>query len=162
MIRRYYPPRLQERRVGGIVNVLAWVDSTGAVGEVEIAQSSGQPEIDRAALAAAPRLTFRPAQREGRAVATWVRFDLVFAPDEDVLPMRPIDPSALDVERTVELPPVWTGLAALPTPTLQEASALLRVALGDDELVARLGSLDGIIVGEPPAGIDPPPWSVSW
>jgi protein TonB len=158
MIRRYYPPRLQQLRVGGIVNVLAWVDSLGVVGEVQVRQSSGQPDIDRAALTAAPRLTFRPALREGRPVATWVQFDLVFAPDEDVPPMRPIDPASLQVERTVELPPVWTGLAALPGPTLQEASALLRVALSDDALVARLGSLDGIIVGEPPAGADPLAW----
>jgi protein TonB len=158
MIRRYYPPRLQQLHVGGIVNVLAWVDSLGVVGEVQIRQSSGQPDIDRAALTAAPRLAFRPALREGRPVATWVQFDLVFAPDEDVPPMRPIDPAALQIERTVELPPVWTGLAALPGPTLQEASALLRVALHDDALVARLGSLDGIIVGEPPAGADPLAW----
>ena len=158
MIRRYYPPRLQRRRIGAIVNVLAWVDSTGRVGDVEVRESSGYPEIDREALAAAPRLTFRPAMCEGRPVAAWVQFDLVFAPDEDVLPMRPLDPDQLAHAGTLEVPPEWTGVSTLPAPTLQEASALLRRALADEALVARLGTPDGIIGGEPPAGVDPITW----
>lgn len=157
MIRRYYPSRLQELRIGGIVNVLAWVDSLGSVGDVQVRQGSGHPEIDRAALVAASQLEFRPALREGRPVSTWVEFDLVFAPEDRARP-RLIGELGSRRSASADAPAEWTNPSAFPASTLEEAGALLARSLADEALAARLGGPDRIILGEPPPGFDPSDW----
>ena len=157
MIRRYYPSRLQELRIGGIVNVLVWVDSIGTVGDVQVRQSSGHPEMDRAALVAASQLEFRPALREGRPVSTWVEFDLVFAP-EDLAGPRLAGELGSRPNARADAPAEWTSPSAFPASTLEEASTLLGRALADEALVARLGGPDRIMLGEPPPGFDPSDW----
>ena len=157
MIRRYYPSRLQELRIGGIVNVLAWVDSTGAVGDVQLRQGSGHPEIDRAALVAASQLDFRPALREGLPVSTWVQFDLVFTPEERGSSRLAGGPT-LRRSAQASVPAEWTSPSEFPASTLEEASAMLGRALADDQLAARLGGPDRVILGEPPPGFDPSAW----
>ena len=158
-IRRFYPPSLQQRGIGGIVGVLMFVDSTGAARQPEVNRTSGRDELDRAALRAAPRLRFRPATRDGRPFSTWVKFDVVFEPDADVLPTpRGVDRPDLPVATSFDVPPEWAGPAALPAPIMQETLELLRDALGDDAAAARLGTLEGVVHGEPPAGTDPLAW----
>lgn len=67
-----YPPSLFAQGIGGSVELLLYVDSTGAVQpeSTRIQRSSGQMALDSAALAAAPRLRYSPAMRNGRPVAT--------------------------------------------------------------------------------------------
>lgn len=78
MIRGHYPRSLQEVGIGGTVNLLLWVDENGSADNVQVAGSSRVPDLDRAALEAAPGLRFSPAMREGVPVGMWVEFDVVF------------------------------------------------------------------------------------
>jgi TonB family protein len=154
-VERVYPPRLQENGIGGIVNVLVYIDSLGAAHEPQINEGSGLPELDRAALRAAASLRFRPATQDGRPFGMWVRFDLVFEPLVDV-PRGVGGPDLL--QTSLEAPPEWLGYAAIPAPIMQETLELLRAALPDDAVVTRLGSLEGVVHGEPPEGSDPLEW----
>ena len=160
LMRRHYPPRLQEAGIGGTVNLLLWVDSSGAVDHVQIRQGSGIEALDRAALTAAPQLRFRPATHSGRRVGTWVEFPLTF---EVTAPSPPALPAPVDLpdvpDRRPSVPPEWTGEAIVPAPIAMEAKELLRTALGDHPAMeARFGTLDGLLEGEPPRGASPLAW----
>ncbi|HUL49920.1 MAG TPA: energy transducer TonB [Gemmatimonadales bacterium] len=62
-----YPPRLYEQRVEGDVVLRLFVDSAGqlAADSSRVAESSGYPALDSAALAGAQKLRFAPARRRG-------------------------------------------------------------------------------------------------
>jgi protein TonB len=66
-----YPAALVQQRIGGTVILRLFVTEEGAVvaESTRIQESSGYPALDSAALAAAPRLQYAPALREGRPVA---------------------------------------------------------------------------------------------
>lgn len=67
-----YPPALFEQRVEGDVTLRLFVDSTGKLvpESTRVAEGSGYPALDSAALAGAPALRFAPAKRHGVPVAT--------------------------------------------------------------------------------------------
>ena len=67
-----YPPDLYARGAEGEVTLRLFVDSSGAVvpDSTRVAQSSGYPGFDSAAVADAPRLRFSPGLRNGKPVAT--------------------------------------------------------------------------------------------
>ena len=67
-----YPPALFAQGIGGSVELLLFVDSAGVVfpESTRVQRSSGHAPLDSAALAAAPRLRYSPATRNGRPVAT--------------------------------------------------------------------------------------------
>lgn len=66
-----YPVALYRRRVQGNVMLRLYVNHVGEVipESTRVAESSGEPSLDSAALAGANRLRFRPAYRSGTAVA---------------------------------------------------------------------------------------------
>jgi protein TonB len=66
-----YPAALYQQRVSGTVLLRLFVDETGKVfpESTRVQESSGYPALDSAALAAAPRLHFAPALRNGVPVA---------------------------------------------------------------------------------------------
>lgn len=66
-----YPPALLAQRIEGRVLLHLYVDSTGAVMPDSnfVAESSGYPALDSAALAGARGLRFSPALHRGRPVA---------------------------------------------------------------------------------------------
>ncbi len=66
-----YPPRLLKAGIEGTVVVRLYLDDHGTLmrDSTRIAESSGYPALDSAALSAAPRLHFAPALREGKPVA---------------------------------------------------------------------------------------------
>ena len=66
-----YPPRLLRAGVEGTTIVRLFVDQQGSLvrDSTRIAESSGYPALDSAALAAAPRLHYAPAMRDGKPVA---------------------------------------------------------------------------------------------
>jgi protein TonB len=66
-----YPPDLYTRGVEGEVTLQLYVDSAGTVvpDSTRVAQSSGYPAFDSAAVADAPRLRFSPAMQNGKPVA---------------------------------------------------------------------------------------------
>jgi TonB family protein len=67
-----YPPGLFERKVEGEVTLRLFVDSTGKLipESTRVAEPSGYPALDSAALAGATALHFAPAKRRGVPVAT--------------------------------------------------------------------------------------------
>jgi TonB family protein len=67
-----YPPALYAQRIEGKVVLRMFVDTTGTVvpESTRIAESSGYPALDSAALQAAPRFRFAPGLRHGEPVAT--------------------------------------------------------------------------------------------
>lgn len=67
-----YPRTLYEQRVEGTVVLRLFVDDTGAIvsDSTQIAEASGYPALDSAALAGVTEMRFAPAQRDGRPVAT--------------------------------------------------------------------------------------------
>lgn len=67
-----YPRALYEQRVEGTVVLRLFVDDTGAVvpDSTQVAEASGYPALDSAALAGVTEMRFAPAQQDGRPVAT--------------------------------------------------------------------------------------------
>ena len=77
-----YPPALYEQAIGGTVLLRLFVDTAGAVvpDSTRVEESSGYPALDSAALAAAPRLRYSPALRNGQPVASAFRQPIHFSP----------------------------------------------------------------------------------
>ncbi len=75
-----YPPELFTKRVEGEVLLYLVVDSAGAVirDSTRIATTSGHPEFDAAAMAAAPGLKFHPATRNDTAVTAPIQVPIRF------------------------------------------------------------------------------------
>jgi protein TonB len=67
-----YPLALYQQRISGTVLLQLFVDETGKVTpeSTRVQESSGYPALDSAALAAAPKLHYAPALRNGIPVAT--------------------------------------------------------------------------------------------
>jgi TonB family protein len=67
-----YPLALYQQRISGTVLLRLFVDESGRVApdSTRVQESSGYPALDSAALAAAPKLSFAPALRNGTPVAT--------------------------------------------------------------------------------------------
>lgn len=67
-----YPADLWEQQVEGTVVLRLHLDARGAVApeSTRVAESSGYPALDSAALRAVPDMRFAPARRDGRPVAT--------------------------------------------------------------------------------------------
>ncbi|MEX1114302.1 MAG: TonB family protein [Akkermansiaceae bacterium] len=62
-----YPGSLLKKGIGGKVIVTCVIDADGNVASTRIKQSSGQPELDKAALNAVSRWKFKPAKRAGKS-----------------------------------------------------------------------------------------------
>jgi protein TonB len=77
-----YPAQALRRNVGGRVRVLATVAPDGSVERLELAESSGNRDLDRAAMEAVRRWTFQPATRNGQPVTATVIVPLEFNPGE--------------------------------------------------------------------------------
>jgi periplasmic protein TonB len=67
-----YPRGLLEQGIEGRVLLLLYVDSLGKLvsDSTRIAESSGYPALDSAALSGAPQLRFSPALHQGRPIST--------------------------------------------------------------------------------------------
>src|SRR5213083_1507387 len=103
-----YPPALFDRKVEGDVTLRLFVDSTGKLipESTRVAEPSGYPALDSAALAGAATLKFAPAKRHGVPVATEF--------------LQPVEFRQVGTTRTgtVTLPP-----APAPTPVPPPAAA---------------------------------------
>lgn len=66
-----YPQALLDQGIEGQVLLRLFVDSSGKLipDSTRIAESSGYPALDSAALAGSPELRFSPARHQGRPVA---------------------------------------------------------------------------------------------
>lgn len=73
-----YPRRARQRGYEGTVVVHALVTMPGPPHTAKVVQSSGYPSLDDAALDAVRTWSFRPALRNGQAVAAWVQVPVNF------------------------------------------------------------------------------------
>lgn len=66
-----YPEALARQGIEGTVLLRLYVDTAGRIvgDSTRIAESSGYPALDTAALRAAPDLRFAPAERDGQKIA---------------------------------------------------------------------------------------------
>lgn len=80
-IQREYPVFLRERRIGGTTTVHFLIDEEGKMRNPRVAESSGFPELDRAALRVVRVARFSPAENRGQAVALWISLPISFIPD---------------------------------------------------------------------------------
>lgn len=77
-LHRHYPPLLRDAGIGGTVGVLYWIDEAGRVARTELAETSGHPALDEAALRVAEVLEFTPARKEGEPVGVVVSIPISF------------------------------------------------------------------------------------
>jgi protein TonB len=73
-----YSHRLAEQNVGGTVTLWVLVSDAGTVEDVRLLRSSGDSELDGAALEALRSARYRPARRGATPVPTWARQQVVF------------------------------------------------------------------------------------
>lgn len=74
-----YPKDAVEKGIECTVDLRILVTEKGTVDEVEIAQSSGYPSMDEAAVMAVKKTRFRPAMKNSRRVAMWINYPIQFA-----------------------------------------------------------------------------------
>lgn len=77
-LRRSYREILEERAVGGRVEVRYFVDPRGEVSRVEVTDSSGHPRLDRLARELVGETRYQPAVTRDRAVGVWVSQPICF------------------------------------------------------------------------------------
>jgi protein TonB len=77
-VRPTYPSTARRLGVQGTTLLRVHVLEDGRVGEVDVEQSAGHPDLDQAATNAVRRWRFEPARRGEQAVAMWVRLPVEF------------------------------------------------------------------------------------
>jgi periplasmic protein TonB len=77
-LERNYPPLLRDAGIGGTVNVWFYIDESGRVRQTRLVTSSGQSQLDDAALRVAEVMEFSPALNRDRRVPVWVQLPIVF------------------------------------------------------------------------------------
>jgi protein TonB len=77
-VRPSYPSSARRLGVQGTTMLRIRVLEDGRVGEVDVEQSAGHPDLDQAATDAVRRWRFEPARRGDQAVAMWVRLPVEF------------------------------------------------------------------------------------
>ncbi|HKW42464.1 MAG TPA: energy transducer TonB [Gemmatimonadales bacterium] len=115
-----YPPRLYDQRVEGDVVLRLFVDSLGALRpeSSRVAESSGYPALDSAALTGARRLRFAPARRHGLPIATAFLQPIEFRHPQG---SGAVSKGAPDTMRTPTPPPAPAGPAPVRAPTVRPA-----------------------------------------
>ena len=79
VLMREYPPNLRDVGIGGQVVVWFYLSETGQVLDSRISESSGQAELDAAALKVAAVFQFTPAMNRGEPVPVWIQLPITFA-----------------------------------------------------------------------------------
>ncbi len=77
-VRPSYPSSARRLGVQGTTMLRVHVLDDGRVGDVDVEQSAGHPDLDQAAADAVRRWRFDPARRGEQAVAMWVRLPVEF------------------------------------------------------------------------------------
>ena len=83
-----YPDSARRLGIQGTTTLRVHVLADGKVGDVNVEQSAGHPELDQAAVDAARRWRFQPARRGTEPVPVWIRLAMKFTvrdgPDPDL------------------------------------------------------------------------------
>ena len=75
---RFYPPLLRDAGIGGTVVVWFYIDTNGRVVRTQVQQSSGQEQLDQAALRVAEIIQFSPAMNRDQRVPVWIQWPITF------------------------------------------------------------------------------------
>jgi periplasmic protein TonB len=73
-----YPDSAPRQGITGTATLLFEVLENGRVGEVQIENSAGHPDLDQAAAEAIKKWRFEPARRGTQPVAVWLRMPVKF------------------------------------------------------------------------------------
>ena len=73
-----YPPLLRDRGISGTTKVWFFVDERGRVQRIQIDESSGNRQLDQAALTVARTIEFSPAMNKGEEVPVWISLPITF------------------------------------------------------------------------------------
>jgi len=80
IVARHYPEALKTAGIGGQVDLYIFVDIDGWVKNARVRRSSGNVELDQAALAAVREIEFIPARNEqGNIVPVWISIPIAFS-----------------------------------------------------------------------------------
>ena len=77
-VRPIYPKRYQRRSIEGTVLIKLLVNEQGIVTQVDVVESSGFRQMDQAAVNAAKQWVFKPKQKGGRTVKSWLKLPVKF------------------------------------------------------------------------------------
>ena len=78
LVRPEYPDEARDRGIEGVVELLALVDTTGAVRQVQIVGGTREPLLEAAAARAALACRYRPYRVDERATTVWAAFRIAF------------------------------------------------------------------------------------
>jgi periplasmic protein TonB len=79
LLRRHYPPMLQQAGVNGTPVLWFFIDTDGRVLQARLHTSSGYAQLDEAALRIAPEMRFSPAMNRDKRVQVWVEIPIAFS-----------------------------------------------------------------------------------
>ena len=74
-----YPPIAFQMRIEGTVMLKAHVQPDGSCGEVLLARSSGNEQLDRSAMNTVAQWKFTPAKSQGKDISQWVSIPITFS-----------------------------------------------------------------------------------
>jgi protein TonB len=77
-LERYYPPMLKDAGIGGSPEVWFYINQSGRVEKTLLNKSSGQKQLDEAALKVADIMEFSPALNRDQKVSVWVSLPITF------------------------------------------------------------------------------------
>jgi protein TonB len=78
-----YPEDAKKAGITGDVWVKALIDKEGAVRQALVQKSSGNEQLDKAAVKAASGNKFKPALKDGQPVPVWVSYKIQFVLDDE-------------------------------------------------------------------------------
>jgi protein TonB len=77
-VRPSYPSTARRLGIEGTSMLRVYVSAEGRVTDVQVDQSAGHPDLDRAAAEAVRRWKFEPGRRGSEPVGMWVRLPVQF------------------------------------------------------------------------------------
>ena len=118
-----YPPSALAGREHADVRLTVTIDADGHVSKVDVAESSGHPDLDEAAIVAVRQWTFVPATRDDKPIPSRITVPFHFAPPAP--PPEIVDTSKPNVLPSQSAVPTTSpaAQAAPPTPTITRAGA---------------------------------------
>ena len=79
LVRPEYPNEARERNIEGVVEILALVDTTGAVLQIQIVGGTHEPMLESAAAKAILECRYRPYRVDDQARRVWAAYRIAFS-----------------------------------------------------------------------------------
>ena len=79
LVRPDYPEEARDKNVEGVVELVALVDTTGSVEQIQIVGGTGEPMLEHAAAKAILQCRYRPYRIRDEARPVWAAFRIAFS-----------------------------------------------------------------------------------